>query len=145
MAHPQSLIRQKSFAYRSSRPSSRIRRAYIATPHDFAEDGRPGNYLSLREVYKSTYPTGTNIHYAALNQRDRGLSFEHAQGQPKPSSFACQCCSSKHSHFQSHRERISIRSPTESSALPSSCGTRKTWESSPCLPPLTTTFTSPTV
>lgn len=42
-------------------------------PHDFAEDGRPGNYLSLSEVYQRAYPTGHTIHYAALNQRDRGF------------------------------------------------------------------------
>ena len=42
-------------------------------PHDFAEDGRPGNYLSLSEVYQRAYPTGSTIHYAALNQRDRGF------------------------------------------------------------------------
>ena len=42
-------------------------------PHDFAEDGRPGNYLSLSEVYQRAYPTGPTIHYAALNQRDRGF------------------------------------------------------------------------
>ncbi|MEC8420287.1 MAG: hypothetical protein VXZ32_04110 [Verrucomicrobiota bacterium] len=53
-------------------------------PHDFAEDGRPGNYLSLREVYKSTYPTGTNIHYAALNQRDRGFLLNMLKDSPSP-------------------------------------------------------------
>jgi glycosyltransferase involved in cell wall biosynthesis len=42
-------------------------------PHDFAEDGRPGNYLSLSEVYQRAYPTGPTIHYAAINQRDRGF------------------------------------------------------------------------
>jgi glycosyltransferase involved in cell wall biosynthesis len=42
-------------------------------PHDFAEDGRPGNYLSLSEVYQRAYPIGHTIHYAALNQRDRGF------------------------------------------------------------------------
>ena len=42
-------------------------------PHDFAEDGRPGNYRSLQEVYSRAYPTGRRIHYAALNQRDQGF------------------------------------------------------------------------
>ena len=39
-------------------------------PHDFAEDGRPSNFHFLKEVYKETYPTSKNIHYAVLNQRD---------------------------------------------------------------------------
>jgi len=38
--------------------------------HDFAEDGRPSNFNALQEVYSSTYPTASRIHYAALNQRD---------------------------------------------------------------------------
>lgn len=42
-------------------------------PHDFAEDGRPGNYRSLLEVYSRAYPTGSHIHYAALNQRDQAF------------------------------------------------------------------------
>ena len=39
-------------------------------PHDFAEDGRPSNFNALQEVYSSTYPTASRIHYATLNQRD---------------------------------------------------------------------------
>tara|TARA_Y100001978_G_scaffold203517_1_gene230442 strand:+ start:19829 stop:21268 length:1440 start_codon:yes stop_codon:yes gene_type:complete len=39
-------------------------------PHDFAEDGRPENFKSLREVYDRTYPVAPRIHYAALNKRD---------------------------------------------------------------------------
>ena len=53
-------------------------------PHDFAEDGRPGNYLSLSEVYQWAYPTGANIHYAALNQRDRGFLAHMLQDSPSP-------------------------------------------------------------
>ncbi len=53
-------------------------------PHDFAEDGRPGNYLSLREVYPRVYPTGSHIHYAALNQRDRGFLAHMLKDSPSP-------------------------------------------------------------
>lgn len=45
--------------------------------HDFAEDGRPGNYARQRAYYTSTrdyqrhlYPRGSQIHYATLNSRD---------------------------------------------------------------------------
>ena len=53
-------------------------------PHDFAEDGRPGNYLSLCEVYPRAYPTGTKIHYAALNQRDRDFLAHMLKDSPSP-------------------------------------------------------------
>ena len=53
-------------------------------PHDFAEDGRPGNYLSLHEVYERIYPTGSHIHYAALNQRDRGFLALMLKDSPSP-------------------------------------------------------------
>ena len=53
-------------------------------PHDFAEDGRPGNYLSLSAVYQRMYPTGPNIHYAALNQRDRGFLAHMLKDSPSP-------------------------------------------------------------
>ena len=53
-------------------------------PHDFAEDGRPGNYISLSEVYQRAYPTGPNIHYAALNQRDRGFLAHMLKDSPSP-------------------------------------------------------------
>ena len=39
-------------------------------PHDFAEDGRPGNYKALSESYQFLYPSSCRIHYAALNHRD---------------------------------------------------------------------------
>ncbi len=40
--------------------------------HDFAEDGRPGNYESQRAALPSLplYPSGPHLHYATLNQRD---------------------------------------------------------------------------
>ncbi|MEX2578967.1 MAG: glycosyltransferase family 4 protein [Verrucomicrobiales bacterium] len=45
--------------------------------HDFAEDGRPGNYTSQRSFFdsqasfeKTLYPTAKQIHYATINQRD---------------------------------------------------------------------------
>lgn len=39
-------------------------------PHDFAEDGRPSNFLELKGVYDIAYPTSSIIHYAVLNHRD---------------------------------------------------------------------------
>jgi hypothetical protein len=68
-------------------------------PHDFAEDGRPGNYLSLSEVYQRAYPTGPTIHYAALNQRDRGFLAHMLKDSSSPGSLAGQCGSSKHTIF----------------------------------------------
>lgn len=45
--------------------------------HDFAEDGRPGNYTSQRSFFDSEssfeatlYPIAKQIHYATINQRD---------------------------------------------------------------------------
>lgn len=45
--------------------------------HDFAEDGRPGNYSAQRSYFdseatfeKTLYPTAKQIHYATINQRD---------------------------------------------------------------------------
>ncbi|MCO5061171.1 MAG: hypothetical protein M9963_04075 [Kiritimatiellae bacterium] len=44
--------------------------------HDFAEDGRPENYRSLRERWghdlpRVLYPAASHVHYATLNPRDR--------------------------------------------------------------------------
>ena len=50
--------------------------------HDFAEDGRPGNYRTMREPYatgifsrfaESLYPVAPQIGYAVLNGRDRRI------------------------------------------------------------------------
>lgn len=45
--------------------------------HDFAEDGRPGNYSTQRSFFDSEtsfeetlYPTARQIHYATINRRD---------------------------------------------------------------------------
>lgn len=38
--------------------------------HDFAEDGRPDNFLSLKKIYHRAYPCSERIHYAVLNSRD---------------------------------------------------------------------------
>jgi hypothetical protein len=38
--------------------------------HDFAEDGRPDNYLNLGKLKNRLYPVGPHIHYATLNKRD---------------------------------------------------------------------------
>ena len=43
----------------------------LLQPHDFAEDGRPQNYCNLADARNLLYPTGGQIHYAALNQRDQ--------------------------------------------------------------------------
>ncbi len=52
----------------------------LLQPHDFAEDGRPGLYLRMREELAGgdvgrlsalLYPLAPNIHYATLNERDR--------------------------------------------------------------------------
>jgi len=57
--------------------------------HDFAEDGRPGNYGFLLQdlaqgdparLGEILYPQGENVHYAPLNQRDH--SFLSAAGVP---------------------------------------------------------------
>ncbi len=53
--------------------------------HDFAEDGRPANYLSLTEacgdcIAATLYPTAPQLHYAALNERD--FSFLKKAGTP---------------------------------------------------------------
>lgn len=56
--------------------------------HDFAEDGRPGNYSSQRFFFDSEtsfeetlYPVARQIHYATINRRDR--DFLEAAGVPK--------------------------------------------------------------
>lgn len=38
--------------------------------HDFAEDGRPDNYLNLGTLRERLYPVADHIHYAVLNKRD---------------------------------------------------------------------------
>ena len=45
----------------------------LLQPHDFAEDGRPGNFLNLGRSHERAYPTGGQIHYAALNRRDQSF------------------------------------------------------------------------
>jgi glycosyltransferase involved in cell wall biosynthesis len=49
--------------------------------HDFAEDGRPGNYRNLGKLVNRLYPVGPHIHYAVLNNRDFG--FLKAAGIPE--------------------------------------------------------------
>ncbi len=47
--------------------------------HDFAEDGRPSNYLDLRSAmsqFERLYPIGPKIRYAALNKRDASFLVE---------------------------------------------------------------------
>jgi glycosyltransferase involved in cell wall biosynthesis len=48
--------------------------------HDFAEDGRPGNYTNQRSFFDSEdsfettmYPVAKQIHYATINHRDHGF------------------------------------------------------------------------
>ena len=45
----------------------------LLQPHDFAEDGRSENFLNLGKSHEVAYPTGGQIHYAALNQRDQSF------------------------------------------------------------------------
>jgi hypothetical protein len=61
----------------------------LLQPHDFAEDGRPGNYELLRaelaageetQLRDLLYPTGSHILYGFLNSRDR--NFLIAAGLP---------------------------------------------------------------
>ena len=48
--------------------------------HDFAEDGRPKNYVAQRSVYDhesefadTLYPRASQVHYATINRRDRNF------------------------------------------------------------------------
>ncbi len=44
----------------------------LLQPHDFAEDGRPANYLKLpSELKQRLYPVGAHVLYGLLNSRDR--------------------------------------------------------------------------
>ena len=52
-------------------------------PHDFAEDGRPGNYKALSESYQFLYPSSSGIHYAARTHRD--LSYLQKMLEDSPS------------------------------------------------------------
>lgn len=49
--------------------------------HDFAEDGRPDNYLNLGKLKTRLYPVAPHIHYAVLNKRDH--RFLLASGIPE--------------------------------------------------------------
>jgi len=64
-------------------------RRLLLQPHDFAEDGRPGLYARLlgevgggdvMQLSALLYPQATHLHYAVLNDRDRG--FLAAAGVP---------------------------------------------------------------
>lgn len=54
--------------------------ALLLQIHDFAEDGRPGNYALLRDggepLESCLYPCGGRVHYAVLNGRDRSILAE---------------------------------------------------------------------
>lgn len=43
--------------------------------HDFAEDGRPGNYALFHEI-EHLYPLASHVHYALINRRDQRLLLE---------------------------------------------------------------------
>ena len=75
-------------------------------PHDFAEDGRPGNYLSLREVYPRVYPTGSHIHYAALNQRDRSFLAHMLKDSPSPVHLLANAVPPSTPFSESHGEAL---------------------------------------
>ena len=69
--------------------------------HDFAEDGRPSNFHSLKEVYDKTYPTSPNIHYAVLNQRDFSFIQNLLQGSPSKAHLLANALPSKTKNKQS--------------------------------------------
>ena len=52
--------------------------------HDFAEDGRPGNYRALSAVRDRLYPSGSHIRYAALNRRDHHFLADLSSDHPAP-------------------------------------------------------------
>ena len=52
--------------------------------HDFAEDGRPGNYHALSPVRNRLYPAGSHIRYAALNRRDHHFLADLSCNHPAP-------------------------------------------------------------
>ncbi|MDH3348395.1 MAG: hypothetical protein OEM02_09920 [Desulfobulbaceae bacterium] len=71
--------------------------------HDFAEDGRPGNYRQMlaelgggevSKLSKVLYPTGSHVHYGVLNRRDynffqqAGLGEEQLHLLPNPIELA---------------------------------------------------------
>jgi len=55
--------------------------AALLQPHDFAEDGRPGNYADILDFHRARslpldrmlYPLGDRVHYAVLNGRDHAV------------------------------------------------------------------------
>lgn len=49
--------------------------------HDFAEDGRPGNYRRIGPDKDRLYPVASHVHYAVLNQRD--AAFLQSAGIPQ--------------------------------------------------------------
>ena len=66
----------------------------VFQPHDFAEDGRPGNLTLLRDTFPGfpdrLYPYGEHVRYAVLQTRDRqvlvqaGIPKEHVHLLPNP-------------------------------------------------------------
>lgn len=67
----------------------RNRERLVLHAHDFAEDGRPGNYRALRDR-NHLYPVAPQIRHAFINSRDRelliaaGLPRQHAVDLPNP-------------------------------------------------------------
>lgn len=87
--------------------------------HDFAEDGRPGNYRNMlssmangdkQTLCRFLYPQADHVHYAVLNSRDygymshAGLDAEHLHLLPNPVDFA-------HSEEDEQDEDIPEREP----------------------------------
>ena len=56
----------------------------LLQPHDYAEDGRPENFGNLAGTQPTIYPTGGQIHYAALNRRDQIFLQHTLEGHPSP-------------------------------------------------------------
>ncbi|MGB0578657.1 MAG: glycosyltransferase family 4 protein [Limisphaerales bacterium] len=70
--HNHSLAKNLEVPWMVSRWAEEGRRLLLQ-PHDFAEDGRPANYLKLQELTAELYPVGPNVLYGLLNSRDREL------------------------------------------------------------------------
>ena len=70
--------------------------AMVLQPHDFAEDGRPGNLRLLRETLpdfpRGLYPCGSRIRYAVLQKRDaeilKGAGVPAGQVQVLPNAVS---------------------------------------------------------
>ena len=112
-------------------------------PHDFAEDGRPGNYLSLRSI-PTGIPYRSHIHYAALNQRDRGFLAHMLKDCPSPVHLLANAVPPS-TPFCQPLTGIPFPSPLKTSLYPVRAVRRKNLGELAFLPPPTQIFTLPIV